>query len=261
MINYGVCLRALHLPGDRFCMNINGFLDNYKYVFDPAGLYGGNQNTPKDDSRRFESIVKKYHSEYTETDVNKCLRMLSKEGCGYVALINSIFLKFYGEEEHFEKIFGYPMHLPDGRLNFDDLLVDFYCATDNHNGFLGFDFVDRNEDAKYENGYGTTIDSTEWRFETYMKKHGIKVSLKPIRAKPETLSKLLEKGPVMVSVRPNVLYDINGKNTFESKAGHTMSVTGALDNGLIRVSSWGKEYYIKHGSYSAYEYYQQVIYK
>ena len=125
---------------------------------------------------------------------------------------------------------------------------------------MGFDFVDRNEDAKYENGYGTTIDSTEWRFETYMKKHGIKVSLKPIRAKPETLSKLLEKGPVMVSVRPNVLYDINGKKTYESKAGHTMSVTGALDNGLIRVSSWGKEYYIKHGSYSAYEYYQQVIY-
>ena len=242
-------------------MNINGFLDNYKYVFDPAGLYGGNQNTPKDDSRRFESIVKKYHSEYTETDVNKCLRMLSKEGCGYVALVNSIFLKFYGEEEHFEKIFGYPMHLPDGRLNFDELLVDFYCATDNHNGFLGFDFVDRNEDAKYENGYGTTIDSTEWRFETYMKKHGIKVSLKPIRTKPETLSKLLEKGPVMVSVRPNVLYDINGKKTYESKVGHTMSVTGVADNGLIRVSSWGKEYYIKHGSYSAYEYYQQVIYK
>ena len=81
------------------------------------------------------------------------------------------------------------------------------------------------------------------------------------KAKPETLSKLLEKGPVMVSVRPNVLYDITGKKTYESKAGHTMSVTGTLDNGLIRVSSWGKEYYVKHGSYSAYEYYQQVIYK
>ena len=62
MYIYGVCLRALYLPGDRFCMNINGFLDNYKYVFDPEGLYGGNQNTPKDDSRRFESIVKKTDS-------------------------------------------------------------------------------------------------------------------------------------------------------------------------------------------------------
>lgn len=242
-------------------MNKKGFLENYKYVFDPLGLYGGNQEKPEKDFRRFESIVRKYHSEFTDEEVSKCLHLLCKEGCGYVSLINSVFLKFCREEQRFWELFGYPLLLPDGRLNFDDLLVDFYCATDNHNRFLWFDRIDRNEDAKYENGFGTTIESREWRFETYMKTHGVSVSLRPIRATPKKLPKILEKGPVMVSVRPTVLYDINGNKIHESKGGHSMSVTGVADNGLIRVSSWGKEHYIKHNSYSEYEYYQQVIYK
>jgi len=249
------------LTGNAQAMKKKGFLENYQYVFDPAGLYGGNQRKPEKDPARFESIVRKYRRDYTNTDISKCLHMLRTEGCGYTALINSVFLRFYGEDEHFEEIFGYPMRLPDGKLNFDDLLVDFYCATDNHNRFLWFDRIDPREDDKYENGFGTTIDSTEWRFKTYMKKHGLSVSVKPVSITPELLPGILEKGPVMVSVRPTVLYDKDGNRSHESAGGHTMSVTGPAQNGLIRVSSWGKEYYIMHDSYSAYEYYQQIFYK
>ena len=39
-----------------------------------------------------------------------------------------------------------------------------------------------------------------------------------------------------------------------------MSVTGLANNGLIKVSSSGSECYIKHGSYSKLEYYQQILF-
>lgn len=219
-----------------------GFLENYQYVFDPSGLYGGYQGSPQEDYDRYESIVRKYHHEYASFEINNVLRMLA------------------GEEERFEEIFGYPMCLPNGKLNFYDLLVDFYCATDNHNRFLWFDRVDPKEDENCEKGHGNTVSSIEWRFETYMKKHGVSVSVKQIRVIPEQLPKILEKGPVIVSISPTVLYDKRGLRRYKANGGHCMSVTGLADNGLIRVSSSGREYYIKHGSYSELEYYQQILF-
>nr|MCR4647912.1 hypothetical protein [Lachnospiraceae bacterium] len=152
--------------------------ENYKYIFDSNGLNGASQRRPESDPSKYADIVRKYHKDFTDDEVKKCLHMLRTEGCGYAALVNTVFLRFFGEEEQFQKIFGYPMYTSDGKLNFDDLLVDFYCATDNHYGLFGFDLVDKKEDEKYEKGYGTTLESSEWRFETYMKKHGVSVDVR-----------------------------------------------------------------------------------
>ena len=241
-------------------MDERGYLDNYKYVFDPNGLYGCNQEAPYANPIWFKGIVRKYYNEYTDSDIVNRIYRLKTEGCGYSALTNTIFLRFYREQDRFEKIFGYPMFRSDGKLNFDELLVDFYFAMDNHNGFLWFDRFNPKEDDKYVSGRGTSRFNRGWRFETYMKKHGVSVDVKTVKASPELLPKILENGPVIVGIYPTVLYDKNGEKTFEAKSGHGMSVTGVSENNLIRVSSWGQEYYIKHGSYSGFESYQQVIY-
>lgn len=242
-------------------MASRGYLENYEYVFDTKGEYGGSQRKPVAAPSEYLNIVRKYHPDYTEEQVNKCLMMLKTEGCGYIAMINTVFLRFYGQEEEFKKHFGYPMYTRDGKLNFNELLVDFYCATDNHYGFLWFDMEDPLEDAKFEKGFGTVAESREWRFEKYMKDHGVPVDVRLVTADPKRIKGLLEKGPLVVAVKPITLYDINGKVLYSSDAGHAMTVTGVADNGLIRVSSWGEEYYIKYRSYSAYERYQQVIYR
>jgi hypothetical protein len=241
-------------------MDNTGFLENYKYVFDPDRLYGCSQIAPYANPLWYKGIVRKYYSEYTDSDTVKRIHRLKTEGCGYSALINTVFIRFYREKDRFEKLFGYPMFRSDGMLNFDELLVDYYFAMDNHNGFLWFDRFNPKEDDKYVSGKGTSVFSRDWRFETYMKKHGVSVDVKPIKASPEKLPEILEKGPVIVSINPTVLYDKNGEKMFEGKGGHCISVTGVSDNNLIRVSSWGREYYIKHGSYSIFESYQQVIY-
>lgn len=234
--------------------------DNYKYIFDSDGLYGGSQNLPKQDPIRYFDILKKYNKNCTYEQLVEKLTLLSTEGCGYVALVNSIFLRFYGQEEQFGDVFGFSMYDADGKLNFNDLLVDFYFATDNHNRFLGFDYYDSKEDKNYEKGYGTTLETSKWRFEQYMKKHGIRVKLELIKPRLYNIEEQLLKGPITVSVNPTCLYDVEGNLIHDAKGGHTMSVVGVSNKGYVKVSSWGREYYVKMGSYSKYEYYQQVLF-
>ena len=241
-------------------MDNTGFLENYKYVFDPDRLYGCDQGAPYANPLWYKGIVRKYYKDYTDSDIVKRVYRLKTEGCGYSALINTVFLRFYREPDRFERIFGYPMFRSDGMLNFDELLIDFYFAMDNHNGFLWFDRFNPKEDNKYADGRGTSRSNRVWRFETYMKKYGVSVDVKLITASPELLPGILEKGPVIVGIEPTVLYDENGEKLLEAKGGHGMSVTGVSENNLIRVSSWGREYYVKHGSYSGFESYQQIIY-
>ncbi|MDO5154958.1 MAG: hypothetical protein Q4D51_03240 [Eubacteriales bacterium] len=241
-------------------MKDKGFRDNYQYIFAQDGLYGGDQNMPKQEPERYKEIVRRYYKDYTDEQIVERLNLLSTEGCGYVALVNSIFLRFYGQEEQFRSAFGLPMYDAKGKLNFNDLIVDFYCATDNHNRFLCLDYLDKKEDATYPNGKGTNIDNSKWRFERYLKKHGITAKLKPIELETEDIEKHLDKGPIIVSIRPTTLYNKEGNIIHDAEGGHTMSVLSACDDGLVKVASWGGEYYIKHGSYAEYEYYQQVIF-
>jgi len=242
-------------------MKDRSFLQNYQYVFDEQGLYGGDQHGPSHDPMRYAGIVRKYFKKYTDKQIEDRLKLLATEGCGYVALINTVFLRFYGQADEFEKVFGFPMYTPDGRLNFNDLIVDFYCATDNHNQWLFFDSFEPKEDAGYEKGFGTTEESREWRFELYMRKHGIPVDVKSVIVMPLDVEKALKKSPVVADICPVILYDKDGNIAYQSKAGHSLTVTGTGDNGLIRVSSWSKEYYIKPGAYAKRENYQKIFYR
>ncbi len=238
-----------------------GFLENYKYVFDPSGEYGGNQKLPVLAPARYAHIVKTYHYDLKDDKVRERLDLFRTEGCGYVALINTVFLRFYGEEEKFKKLFGFPMYTPEGKLNFNDLNVDFYCATDNHNKCLWFDLIYADEDKGCKEGFGTTLDSREWRFELYMKRHNVSVDVVDLKGRPADIEECMKKGPLIVAVRPTIIYDKKGKVVFESTNGHAMTVTGITPDGLIRVSSWGEEHYVKPGSYKEHENYQQVIYR
>ena len=236
-------------------------LKNYQCVFNEKGFFGGDQRLPEKDPLKYTDILKKYDKYISDEQTVDFLKHFCSEGCGYVALVNSIFLYFYGYEDAFYKTFGYAMYDEAGNMNFSQLALDFYCATDNHKGFLFFDYVDLYEDKPNKPGFGTTIETSKWRFELYMKKQGIHAKLNPIIVGVQDIKKRMEKGPIIVSVRPTILYDIKGNITNETEGGHTMSVVGVSENGLVRVSSWGQEYYVKSGTYAKYEYYQQVIFR
>lgn len=70
------------------------------------------------------------YEKYTKRQIHDLLEQINNEGCGYVALVNTLFWEFDGTEVEFEELFGFPMRDEDGNYNFNRMLIDIYCKTD-----------------------------------------------------------------------------------------------------------------------------------
>lgn len=218
-------------------------------VFDDEGGYGGDQGSPQqqygDTRENLYNIVKKYYPDMTDKQIQDYLRKLNSEGCGYVAIVNTIFRQYEGREAEFERKFGFPMY-KNGDLNYNDLIVDFYTATDNHNkGWFWSDKINSKEDPSATDGWGTTPESQKYRAELYLKEKDIPVSIQT--NKKVTVSnyqKLAEKGSVIINYHYGNLYDSDGNVVQYIDGGHSMTVTGVTEDGRYIVSSWGEKYYI-----------------
>lgn len=70
------------------------------------------------------------YKNYSQTEIAKLMDKINSEGCGYVAMVNNIFVEYEGREKEFERVFGFPMYDKKGRANYNYLLVDFYASTD-----------------------------------------------------------------------------------------------------------------------------------
>lgn len=242
-------------------------------VYDENGEYGGDQGSPASkfySDEKFAEIIRSYYPDYTEAEMLILLRRLNNEGCGYVAMINTIFVHYENDPKGFEEKFGFPMYSIDENgykvMNYDYLLVDFYCATDNRNKksflFFSWEELDEYEDYKEKDtdgniidgpkfdydlrqdatGSGTSVDSREYRMEKYMSDHGISVDVREnISATASNYDKLAADGQVVIRVNPVKMYDKNGNEKY-IEGGHAMTVTGKDSNGNLIVSSWGEIY-------------------
>lgn len=232
-----------------------------------ANQYGGRQAGPMgatgDERDELYDIVRKYYPNMTDDEIKDYLSKLNDEGCGYVAIANSIFAEFEGKEDLFEEKFGFPMYdEKTGKLNYNMLVTDLYAATDNHNHSFwpwGGDTVDPNEDASATDGWGTNEKSRKYRTELYLKDKGIDCSINNnIKVTPENFSNY-DDGHVIMRAENFDLVDENGNVTHVDE-GHAMTVTGVTDDGRLIVSSWGQKYYIDpnakgcHYDYAYYEY-------
>ena len=234
-------------------------------VFDDEGAYGGDQGSPKKNiyysEKYIYDIVRKYYPNYSDDEIEAFLIKLNSEGCGYVAVINTIFASYEGREDDFEKTFGFPMYGKDGDLNYDYLLVDFYAATDNHNRrrFLWFEWDEykSKEDSTIIKGRGTSQEDREYRTHLYLDEKGVQVEIE--NNKDVTISnfkELSEDGYVIISYHDGNLYNEDG-SVYMHIGGHAMTITGVTSDGRYIVSSWGKQYYINPSEgNSTFAYYQ-----
>lgn len=213
-------------------------------AFDDDGQYGGRQQSPRENWREMAEIVRKYYPNASDWKVIKILKKLRKEGCGYVAMINTLFLRFKGREDEFESQFGFPMYV-NGELNYDALVTDFYCAYDD------------------PHSNGTRYDSREEMFEAYCRDHSIVVDVHNVQVTAESFNELRRNGEIVVGLGPVILYDADGKRVVNSGGGHAMTVTGVTDDGRLIVSSWGRTYYLDRdlSVYSDHCDFQQVRYR
>lgn len=243
-------------------------------VFDENGQYGGNQADPMNETdankkQEYYDILRKYRKnsdgeELTNEECEALLKRFETEGCGYVAIANTLLDRYLGREEEFKKIFGIPMYDGDGRLNFNKLTLDIYASTDNHNEYDGKDMFDEFEDwdlakdqvdnmSLDETGVGSDEAQQLYRTNLYMKNHGVKVETKNVLTmNKKDYERLIEDGSYIVlnnkygelhRVKPkNIKGDPDNKKIEE---GHAMLVTGITSDGKIMVSSWGEQYYYK----------------
>ncbi|MCR5795639.1 MAG: hypothetical protein K6G61_09905 [Solobacterium sp.] len=229
-----------YLYAENQILTFSGALSNP--AFDRNGQYGGHQGSPMNHWEDMAAIVRRYYPNYSDRQIQDLLSRLNGEGCGYVAMINTLFLRFKGREDEFERIFGFPMYV-NGELNYDALVTDFYCAEDDPNS-SGTDRADR-----------------ERMFEEYCNERGIPVNVHNVEVTPENYNELVQNGEIVVRIRPLLMRDANG-NLNGRNGGHAMTVTGVAEDGRLIVSSWGETYYIEP-NWSDFEYieFQQVTYQ
>lgn len=115
-------------------------------IFDGTNGYGGDQGDMShskngvklfgwvfgEDKEIYDFVRKQDgYENYSEAQIHDLLNQINQEGCGYVSLVNALFWEFQGTEEEFEKQFGFPMRDKDGNYNYNRMLIDIYCRTDN----------------------------------------------------------------------------------------------------------------------------------
>ena len=196
--------------------------------FDDEGSYGGDQGSAQKVylDEDIQEIVRKYYPDYSDQEIRDLLIELNSEGCGYVALCNTIFWEFVGREEEFEEIFGFPMY-KDGDLNYNVIIVDLYC--------------DKDKKSKS----GTNIPERKDIWEDFLAEHGIDVNVECyIDVTTDNYNDIADKGQIIVAIEPCILEDEAGNTVFKANGGHAMTVTGVTEDGRFIVSSWGKRYYI-----------------
>ena len=263
------------LESDRKTSSLKTPQQHDHYKGKSNGIYGGNQSSP----------------------LKNFLAKLQDEGCAYVAMTNSIFSRFKGTEEEFQKKFGFSMYIEkDGKKipNYDAAIVDFYASKDNKERFLWFEWTDDSKDKNtekdyemenpngdYKNrvGYGMTNEDVEKRIESYMEEHNIKVDFiyeqevgsnaffketKSIAPTVENYNELKKEGEVYLSAKSgSVFYPVDNKgNIQELEGGHIVTITGVTNDGSFIVSTWGDQYTIapediEGGSIQVVKYYEQ----
>ncbi len=238
-------------------------------VFDDDGSYGGNQGAARfldensEEREKIEEIIKRNLADCdipNDMNFSKYLQKMNTEGCGYVALANSVFAYYQGREQDFENAFGYSMYNKKGDLNYNLLIADIYSSTDNRESGTYDKYADYNSaiDGDKEDydpwndntGKGSYDNKKQEYLDMFLSNKGVKSKTKYLWKNTMTateLKKHTENGEsVILFYKNGNIYYQNGnpKQFIGSDIGHTMVVTGITEDEKYIVSSWGKKYIV-----------------
>lgn len=236
-------------------------------VFDDDGSYGGDQGAAKnlkknsEERKEIEEIVKRNMADCdmpNDMDFSKYLKKMNTEGCGYVALANSVFVYYQGREQDFEKTFGYSMYNKKGDLNYNLLIADIYSSTDNRESGTYDKYGDYNSaiDGDKENydpwndasGRGSDPDNYQEYLDSFMFDKGVNSKVTFLGTDTMNADELKDhttnRESVLLGFFDGNIYYENGKVAQYIDGGHGMIVTGITEDGKYIVSSWGEKYII-----------------
>ena len=108
--------------------------DDYNKMFDDDGMYGGNQSDIFF-NHLFDQEFIEWAKQYPGFEDKSYLEMLMYfssmdiNGCGYIAVVNSILLAYTDCPEKFQEEFGFPLYDENGEFNFDKLFFVYFSET------------------------------------------------------------------------------------------------------------------------------------
>lgn len=100
---------------------------------EPAHLYKKIFKSKKDRQilDEFKDIVLHYYPDYTEKDIAKLYENLSREGCAYASLANTLVVQLDFDNDFFKEKFGFDLESSDGTVNYNKVMIDIYaCLKD-----------------------------------------------------------------------------------------------------------------------------------
>jgi hypothetical protein len=187
---------------------------------------GASQIKPKKYPKEYEDIVKRYFPDYTGNQIKDLLHRLAREGCGYSALTLSLYKKYWYNRSEFEKIFGIPMFNGYGEMTFNEMMVDFYCMTD-------------------EPGIGMTLVEAKERWKKFCRHYGINLPIKTnIKINSSDFEAESKTGDIIMLANYFTMNDI-WNEPVSVRGAHYMNVKTIRSDGTFYVNSWGEDYWLK----------------
>lgn len=239
--------------------------------FGSLEYYGGSQMDFTDKiveivaDEKYLNIMQNYFPEATLEDVECFSYVLCSSGCGYIAYANSIYDTFEGQEEKFQKIFGFPMYSIrnekiESNVNYlafdlalyrhkDVPLEEIYGNVLEYRESISDQAKPDAENVELKKRFsGTSYDVYSTVFNQYLKEKNLGCFTANDVADLDSykLHTQNDKKAVLVANGTNLYADNDGDGVFETLeyenvGSHGMSITRIDNDGNYIVSSWGRE--------------------
>ena len=220
------------------------------------------------------NLLNEYFPNATLEDYEYYLYKVTNVGCGYTALINSLFVEYEGKEKEFLDKFGFPMYNineeGDIDFNYEYLILDFFSYI--HVRCEGYTIQEIYGDRDvYQNGkivdgaladildtgkgHGTSKREYN-RFSDFLReKYNIDIDINVDYRENYKINSsnylefynMLEKSDsrqIILRSGGFDLYDLNGNLCSKDVGSHAMYITGLTNDGRFIVSSWGKKFVV-----------------
>ena len=250
-------------------------------IFDSENLssfqYGGDQGAFRKNAEKLLqdpqiiNSLKEYYPDASMEDYHLYLCKLNTCGCGYTALVNTVFNEYKGREAEFEQRFGYPMYTVnsygDVDYNYEYMILDYFnyiwgnseYSIQELYGNVSLNAIDGAISGDLNTGKADgTNDDIVRKFSNFLQeKYDCNINIDI--GIPDTIYSHYGKinkdnalsiyynlktddNQIVCVVAGYDLYNMDGSLYKTNGGGHAMCITGVTEDGNFIVSSWGKQY-------------------
>ncbi len=249
-------------------------------IFDDSKVnliqYGGDQTSFLDNGYELlknedvRKVLTDNFPDASEEDYYLYLRKIELVGCGYVAMVNSIFDAYQGKQEEFQNTFHIPMYRlnSEGKVvfNYEPLVTsiytylwkDIYGYTNIEDIYGNVEELAQTHDYLNIQGSGGTDPSREDIYKRFLNDcYGLDCKVTEIPYYPflidykKLFKYCIDKSiSIVVSSSGYDLYSVDektgerGEKLYDNGGPHAMTITDVTFLGDFVVSSWGRQYIV-----------------